>query len=124
VQAFGLLNLSPLAAMRQYLIDELSSLERDNLESHLRRRLKPGPVNGVHWLEVPKDLQEPPQLAHPDCGPFYFSLMLEPTELRAEFLVRSAHVLHCSCIAWASPAQRQFLLDFVDNMLKEEFISA
>lgn len=109
--------------MRQYLIDELSFLERDNLDSCLKRTLKLGPISGVHWLEVPQDLLAPAQLACPDCGPFYFSVILEKTELRAEFLVRSSHNMRCSCIAWATPAQRQFVLDFVDKMLKEEFIA-
>jgi hypothetical protein len=111
------------AAMRQYLIDELSFLERDNIDSYLKRTLKPGPLAGVYWLEVPQDVLAPPQLAHPNCGPFYFTVMLEKTELRAEFLVRSSHNMHCSCIAWATPIQRQFVLDCIDNMLKEEFIS-
>ncbi len=109
--------------MRQYLIDELSFLERDNLDSFLKRTLKPGPIEGTHWLELPPELLAEPQQAHPACGPFYFSVILEKTELRAEFLVRSSHNMRCSCIAWASPAQRQFLLDWIDKMLQEEFIS-
>ncbi len=116
-------NLHLCAAMRQYLLDELSFLERDNLEHFLKRSLKPGPIGGVFWLEVPPELLAPPQLEHPSCGPFYFSVVLEQAELRAEFLVRSSHNMHCSCIAWATPAQRQFVLDFVDKMLQEEFIS-
>ena len=42
--------------MRQYFIDEISFLERDNIESYLKRTLKVGPVEGVFWLEVPSDL--------------------------------------------------------------------
>ena len=109
--------------MRQYLIDELSFLEHDNVEHFLKRTLKPSPIAGVYWLEVPQNLLAPPQLAHPDCGPFYFSIILENSELRAEFLVRSSHNMRCSCIAWASPAQRQFVLDFIDKLLKEELIA-
>jgi hypothetical protein len=109
--------------MRQYLIDELSFFERDNLDSYLKRTLSPGPLNGVYWLKVPPELLAPPQMEHPACGPFYFSVILEKSELRAELLVRSSHNMHCSCIAWAVPAQRQFVFDFIDKMLKEEFIS-
>jgi hypothetical protein len=32
--------------------------------------------------------------------------------------------MHCSCIAWATPAQRKFLMDFVDKMIEEEKITA
>ena len=108
--------------MRQYYIDELTFLERDNLDSYLKRTLKAGPISGVYWLEVPQDLLAPVQLEHKDCGPFYFSVILEDTDIRFEFLVRSSHNMHCSCIAWATPAQRRFVMDFVDNMIEEEMI--
>ncbi len=109
--------------MRQYYIDELSFLERDNLDSYLKRTLKSGPIGGVYWLEVPQDLLAPAQLEHPDCGPFYFSVVLEDTDIRFEFLVRSSHNIRCSCIGWATPAQRRFVMAFVDNMLEEEMIA-
>jgi len=115
-------NLHLCTTMRQYLLDELSSLEHDNLDNFLKRTLKRGPIKGVFWLEVPPELLAQPQREHPACGPFYLTIVLEQTELRAEFLVRSAHNMHCSCIAWTSSVQRQFLLDFVDRMLQEEFI--
>ena len=108
--------------MRQYLIDELSFLEHDNLDNYLKRTVKPGPIGGVFWLELPQNMLASAQLSHLDCGPFYFSIILEKTEIRIEFLVRSSHKLHCSCISWATQEQRQFVLDFVDNMIKEEFI--
>jgi len=109
--------------MRQFLLDELSFLERDNLDSYLKRTLKPGPIDGIFWIEVPQDLLAPPQLEHPDCGPFYFSVIQEDKEIRFELLVRSSHNMHCSCIGWATPAQRKFLMDFIDNMIEEELIS-
>ena len=110
--------------MRQYYIDEISFLERDNIESYLKRSLKQGPIEGVYWLELPPDLIGPEQQGHEQCGPFYFSIVLEEKSLRCEFLVRGADNLHCSCIAWATPAQRQFLMDFIDQLLEEEKIRA
>ena len=109
--------------MRQFVIDQLSFLEHDNLDNYLKRTLKPGPITGTFWLEVPQNLFDSAQLNHMNCGPFYFSVILEKTEVRFEFLVRSSHNMHCSCIDWATPAQRKFLLDFIDNMIKEEFIT-
>ena len=110
--------------MRQYLVDEISYLERDNIENYLKRSSKKGPIDGVYWIEVPSDLLGPEQKDHDDCGPFYFSIILEAQTLRFEFLVRSASNMHCSCIAWATPAQRQFVLDFADRLLAEEMIRA
>jgi len=110
--------------MRQYMIDEISFLERDNLDSYLKRTLKPGGLEGVFFLSVPPDLLGPEQLNHDQCGPFTFTVILEQSSLRFELLVRGASNMHCSCIAWATPAQRQFVLDFADRMLQEEMIRA
>jgi hypothetical protein len=110
--------------MRQYLIDEISFLERDNIESYLKRTLKPSSIEGVFWLEVPPDLLGADQEGHERCGPFYFSVVLEEKTLRFEFLVRSSHNMHCTCIAWATEAQRRFVLDFADRLLAEEMIRA
>ena len=110
--------------MRQYKIDELSREERANIESYLQRTLKTGPVNGVYWIEAPQDLLGMEQRAHKDCGPFFFGVVLEAEAVCFEMLVRSLTNLHCSCIAYATAAQRDFVLRFVDKMLEEEKIRA
>ena len=110
--------------MRQYLIDELSFLERDNLESYLRRTLRPGALEGVFFLEIPPDLLGPAQQGHEQCAPFYCSVILEKSQIRFELLIRSSNNMHCSCIARATPAQREFILDFADRMLADELIEA
>lgn len=110
--------------MRQLLIDELSREERDNLDSYLKRTLRQGPVAGMFWLELPPDLWGSAQQGHEDCGPFYFGVELTENKLIIELLVRSESNLHCSCISYATPAQRDFLLRFFDTMLAEERIRA
>lgn len=110
--------------MRQFVIDELSLLERDNLESYLKRTLKPGPMIGIFWLALPEELLSEAQQGHEACGPFYLGVELEDKRLCFEMLVRSKSNLHCSCIAYATEVQRQFVLDFIDSMLKEECIKA
>lgn len=110
--------------MRQFVIDEISFLERDNLESFLKRTLKPGPMEGIFWLELPDDLLGEAQQGHDQCAPFYMAVELDDKRLCFEMLVRSKTNLHCTCIAWATDSQRQFLLDFIDRMLEEEQIRA
>ena len=110
--------------MRQYMIDQLSREERANIESYLKRSLKQGLVDGIFWLEVPPDLLGTEQREHGDCGPFFFGVVLEDESVCFEMLVRSQTNLHCSCIAYASTAQRDFVLRFVDRMLLEEKILA
>ena len=110
--------------MRSYLIDELSFLERDNLDSYLKRRLEAGGIEGVFFLELPPELRGPAQAGHDACAPFCCAVVLGKDSLRFELLVRSRHNLHCGCIAQATPEQRRFVFDFADKMLAEELIRA
>jgi hypothetical protein len=110
--------------MRQFVIDEISPLERDNLDSYLKRNLKIGPMAGIFWLPLPQELYSEAQQDHDTCGPFYFAVEVEDKRLCFEMLVRSSANLHCTCIAYATHSQRQFVLDFIDKMLAEEKIKA
>lgn len=108
--------------MRQFVIDELSPMERDNIDSYLKRTLTTGPMLGLYWIVLPPDLLSEPQQGHEDHGPFYLAVELEQGQVRFELLVRSQSNLHCTCIAHATPIQRQFVLDFIDKMTEEELI--
>lgn len=110
--------------MRQFVVDELSREERANLDSYLKRTLRPGGMEGMYWLDLADDLLAEAQQGHQECGPFAFGVELGEARLIAELLVRSRSNLHCSCISYASPAQRCFLLDFIDRMLAAENIRA
>jgi hypothetical protein len=110
--------------MRQIVIDELSPMERDNIDSYLKRSLQPGPMLGLYWFVLPGDLLSEAQTGHDDCGPFYMAVEVERTSVRFELLVRSHANLHCTCIAYATPVQRQFIFDFIDKMIAEELIRA
>ena len=110
--------------MHHYTIDELSREERANIESYLKRTLKPGPVAGVYWIEMPQDLLGPEQREHKECGPFFCGVVLVADAVSFEMLVRSQTNLHCSCISYASTAQRDFVLRFADKMVQEEKIRA
>ena len=108
--------------MRQIVIDELSPMERDNIDSYLKRTLKQGPMIGLYWIELPPDLLSVAQHGHEEHGPFFLGVEVTDKAVKFELLVRSHANLHCSCIAHASAAQRQFVLDFMDKMLTEEMI--
>lgn len=110
--------------MRQIVIDELSPMELDNIDSYLKRSITAGPMIGLYWIVLPPDLYSAAQQGHEEHGPFYMAVEVERDRVRFELLVRSKSNLHCTCIAYASAAQRQFVLNYIDNMIEEELIKA
>ena len=108
--------------MRQFVIDDLSPMERDNIDSYLKRNLKQGPMLGLYWIVLPEEILTDIQKEHTDCSPFYFGVEVKKDAVCFEFLVRSNAHLHCDCIAHATSEQRQHVLDFLDTMLDEEHI--
>ncbi|HBH27599.1 MAG: hypothetical protein N839_0006250 [Desulfofustis sp. PB-SRB1] len=110
--------------MRQIVIDELTPLERDNLDSYLKRTLIQGFLSGTFWLKIPESLLSTLQLDHRKCQPFWVTALLDKQTLTIELLVRSSTNLHCPCTAYATVSQRDFIFEFVDTMLAEEHITA
>lgn len=110
--------------MRQFVIDEVSPMERDNIDSYLKRHLKQGPMIGLYWVVLPEDMLSDAQIGHEDHGPFYTAVEVEDKRITFEFLVRSKSNLHCTCIAHATKEQRDYILNFIDTMLSQEMINA
>lgn len=97
-------------------------MECDNIDSYLKRSIKRGPMIGLYWLQLPDDLLSTTQLEHKEHGPFHLAVELTNNAVKFELLVRSQVNLHCSCIAYTTAIQRQFVLDFIDKMVTEELI--
>ena len=107
-------NMVGNAAMKQYVIDELNAQERQAVAAHLERHAQSSGVDGLYWLPIGEDLLAPEQQAHHDCKPFAFALELLPDRLVCELLVRTRSRVRCSCIAYATPEQRSWLMDTID----------
>lgn len=109
--------------MRQFVIDDLSPMERDNIDSYLKRTFPAGPMVGLYWIVLPPEMLSATQQAHvKSCGPYYCAIEVEKYAVRFELLVRSHANLHCDCIAHATPEQQRYILGLADTMLTEEMI--
>ncbi|CAM2057747.1 hypothetical protein DSUL_160106 [Desulfovibrionales bacterium] len=53
------------------------------------------------------------------CGPYCLSLEIFENRLELELLVRARQRLRCSCIAYATSAQREHCIDWLDTILRE-----
>jgi len=103
--------------MRALVVDELRPPDMEKLISHLRAELTPSGLPDVFWLEVPPELLSPEQAAHGQCAPHRVAAVLELDSLKLELLVRSATSLRCACTGYATAAQRDWLLAWVDELI-------
>lgn len=106
--------------MRSYRIDELLPEHVKRFGEHMRKHDLAGSLDGLFWLNVPKDLLTNEQKEHLDkCGPYSLSVETGEDWVQMELLVRARSILRCSCIAYATPVQREHLVSMLDNIFKE-----
>ncbi len=105
--------------MKQYVIDELSVEDLNNIKTYLDDNSDHGAVEGVYQLPLPEKLLNAEQTQHTLCQPFYFAIELENSRIAYEFLVRSANRIRCNCIAYANKQQYNWLISKVDAMLEQ-----
>ncbi len=106
--------------MRAYYVDELQKGDMQCLLPHLEGKGLQGPMTGIYWLPLPETLLTEEQRAHlKQCGPFVASMETGDTWLKAEMLIRGRGRLRCSCISYATPEQRDWLISQVDAMLRD-----
>jgi len=110
--------------MRQYVIDELRKHELERATRYLEEHCEPGGVNRLYWLQIPDDLLSGLQIEHSSCAPFCIGIEVTDDSVVFEMLVRSRQKLRCSCIAYASESQRQFILGFADRLIRETEIGS
>ena len=104
------------AAMKQYVIDELKPDDCKALRLYLEREAQPSGVDGLFWLPLDDSLLSETQRVHSECAPFAFALELLPDRLVCELLVRTRNRVRCDCVAYASAAQRAWLMDAIDSI--------
>ncbi len=109
--------------MKQYVVDQLRLADERRVREFLERRYGPPELGAIFWVPLGEELLSPLQSAHRDCRPHCAALELEAGRLSLELLIRSRRRLRCSCIAYASRAQREWLIAQVDAMLEELTIS-
>ena len=105
--------------MRQYLLDEIHRGDLPRLREYLNGHAIPSSLEDVWWVDLTEDLLSPEQFAHPECRPFRFAVELGDGFVRLEFLIRSRETMRCSCIGYATRAQRDFILAFADRLVEE-----
>jgi len=104
--------------MRQYMLDELRRVDMPRVREYLGDHAQASGLADIWWVDLPEDLLSPEQFEHHDCRPYRFAIELGDDFLRFEMLIRSRNTMRCSCIAYATRGQRDFILAFADRLVE------
>jgi hypothetical protein len=105
--------------MRTYNIEELDPEQISKVKRYLDREGYQSPLDDIYWFELPNRLLTQEQDNHSEyCGPYFLSVETGQTWLKLELLVRARKKFRCSCIAYATPEQRHFGIELLDQTLK------
>ncbi len=110
--------------MKQYVIDELRLEDYEKVKSWLDENCEASALGGLYWICLEDGLLSDLQASHEECRPHYFSLELEEGRLSCELLVRTRTNLRCNCTAYATSAQRIWLMEYMDGMLETIGVNA
>lgn len=105
--------------MKQYVLDEIARSDLARIREYLNRQAKASGLEGIWWVELEKEQLSEAQAAHPDCQPHCFAVELGRNALKFEFLIRSRRTMRCSCIGYATVAQRDWIMNFADALVTD-----
>lgn len=110
--------------MRNYLIEDIIDDNISTIENQLKAEGYAGPIDDIYYLPIPESLLTDEQKEHcKDCGPYFLGLEvihdLSGNALKMELLVRAHNKLRCSCVAYCTQEQRNYMLDLIDTLIQE-----
>ncbi len=110
--------------MRSYLIEDITKENMEKIRSYLERKGYKRPIKDLYWIEVPGEILTPLQREHlSSCGPYVFSLETGKNWVKVELLIRPTTTLRCTCISYATPEQRKYVIEHIDELIKNLDIS-
>lgn len=114
--------------MRAYLIEDLNDEDYKTVIKAFDELGFKGPLEGIYYIPLPEELLQPEQVDHKDeCGPYFMALegieMYESNSFKLELLARGRKKMRCSCITYATPKQREHMIEYLDQFIEELEVS-
>ncbi|WP_045215825.1 hypothetical protein [Desulfonatronovibrio magnus] len=107
--------------MRSYLVEEINSQDMAKILDSISQKALKRPVEGLYWMMVPQDLLTDEQKAHAgQCGPHYMAVEVGDDWIKLELLVRCEKIIRCDCISYATNEQRETMINFIDQLIRNQ----
>ena len=103
--------------MKYYLVDEIYPSDMDKIVDFLKNNASLSEIERLFWVELPDDHLNEEQSLHPDCRPHRFAVELGNDWIRAELFIRTPNSLVCTCVSYCDMRQRDFIFQYMENML-------
>jgi hypothetical protein len=103
--------------MRKFVLDEISDPDIKKAREYLQEVAIASEVEGLYWVDLPADVLNGEQCEHEACKPYRFAIEVCDNSIHFEMLIRSATNMHCECITYATPVQRDFILRFGETLI-------
>jgi hypothetical protein len=106
--------------MRSYLVQEINLSDMSKLLEAISQKSYKNPVKDLFWILLPENLLSPEQKKHKECGPHYLALETGKDWLKLELLVRCEQKLRCDCICYCTTEQRRFMIEYLDQLIRNQ----
>ena len=104
--------------MRSYLIDVISKPHMEKIDAYLMKNAMKSGIEKLFWVKIPVDMLTDIQHQHKDCQPHVFAVELGTDWIKLEFLIRSLKGFRCSCSSYCSSPQRDFIINYADQLIE------
>jgi len=105
--------------MRAYLIDEISPPDMQKITGFLKENAMKSSLDSLFWIRIPDDILSEIQFEHRNCRPHVFAVELGKDWLKLELFIRSLKNMQCTCPAYATPQQKDFIINFAHHMIDQ-----
>ncbi len=104
--------------MRAYILDEISAADMKKIDNYLGEAATKSGLSQIYWIQMPDDLLSATQYQHTHCRPHVFAVELGRDWVKLEFFVRSLKSMRCTCPAYCTEVQRNYIINFAHTMIE------
>ena len=105
--------------MKSYLIDEIEVDDLQRIRQFLSEKAISSGLDTLFWVKVSSSLLTPLQQEHLPCQPHVFAVETGQRHVRAELYLRTLRDMRCPCQDYCTPQQARFIIEWVNEMLKD-----